>query len=250
MRPHAHIRLLVIGTMATALLAMALGATALADVASDDQLPGVARALPISLADSLQIGSDPTDVSSIHLNAGQMLKVGLTGDDGTDFSVALLSSAATSTQDFGHFVAGSFVVGTSTEAFNYEPKTAGDFYLVVYMHTFTGGSYSLSAAVVTQKVSALSGPSSAKHGKWFTLSGYVTPQHNGAKDTTVYWYRSVHGKWKSAGSLKLAPVPLAGTDRSVFAIKYRGPAGKMRFRAAHVSGTSVIYSPWKNVTIK
>lgn len=250
MRPHSHVRLLVVGVVAAALLAMALITTAMADVVSDDELPGVDRALPISLSDSLQITSDPRDISRIHLEAGQMLKVGLTGDDGTDFSVALLPSAATSTQDFTHFVAASYIVGTSTEAFNYEPKAAGDFYLVVYMHTFTGGSYSLSAAVVTQKVSALSGPSSAKHGKWFTLSGYVTPQHNGAKDTTVYWYRSVHGKWKSAGSLKLAPVPLAGTDRSVFAIKYRGPAGKIRFRAAHLSGTSVIYSTWKNVTIK
>jgi hypothetical protein len=111
------------------------------------------------------------------------------------------------------------------------------------------GSYGLTASIATQRVSSLSGPSKTKRGEWFTLSGYVTPQHDQSANTRMYAYRLVHGRWKLFSTLRLAPHP-AGADRSVFSARYKGSVGRMRVRAAHTSGTNVIYSPWKYVTVK
>jgi hypothetical protein len=236
--------------LTAALLFTAVATTAIAAPSPSDTIPGVDRALPLSLSDSLSTSTHVFNVSRIHLDAGQMLKAGLTSDPGTDFFIALLSSAATGTQDFNHFVGYSISVGTSAQSFNYEAPSAGYFSLEAYMHTLVPGNFALSAAVVPQRVSSLSGPSSVKAGKWIYLSGYVTPMHNGAKDTTIYWERKVRGKWKAMSNLKFAPMPQAGTDRSVFTFKYKGPKNAMRFRAAHKSGPTIIYSPWKSVTVK
>ncbi len=252
MRPAALFGRIALGIAAVCVLLLPLAGTASAEsTPGDGQIPGIARALPLTIDDTLNITDDVEDVSRIYLRAGQMLGVAMVGSEGTDFTVALLSKDATSVSDTTHFVAISATEDTSTESFLFEAPTTGYYYLDVYMHTTSGdGNYFLQAGIVTQRISALSGPSKVRPRKYFTVSGWVTPKHAPNKGIVAACaYHLERGRWKKRTSVATARLRDGGS-RSVFSFRAKLSAGKWRIRASHNVGTRTIYTRWKYVAVR
>jgi hypothetical protein len=147
-------------------------------------------------------------------------------------------------------VATSAAAGTSRQSFNYEAPTSGLYFIEVYVPETmpVGGGYSLESSILTQRVSDLTGPSNARRGKGFALSGYVTPEHIGK--TVMYAYRLSGRKWILAKTLALPLTPDVSLDRASFRARFTVSAGRYRFRVLHTSGQAVIHSNWKYVVVK
>lgn len=113
--------------------------------AADDEIPGVA--VPASpIVGSLDEFTDYDDVFAINLVQGQVLRINLVGDAGTDFDTYLYPPGTTSV------ITGSTVAEAATssypEAFTYKAPASGTFYLDIYAFSGTG-SYTLTYQVIT-----------------------------------------------------------------------------------------------------
>lgn len=244
-----------------ALTWMMAGATfALANPGGDNIASAIATALPLVADGSIDATTtDMRDVYAITLKRGQTLdvRIALTSAEtsDTDFDLFLYRPGTTSIDETHTPRAMWSATASSNEHFTFMAADAGTYYIDVAAWA-GAGSYTLNAKIISAvpfKISGLSVPKSAKHGKKVKVAATVTPAYNGTYAPVFFhFYRYEHGKYKQKAVVAGSGTRNPGQAKSTLYAYYKfAKKGKWRVRAefwdeAH----SRKFTSYKYITIK
>ncbi|MDZ4169728.1 MAG: PPC domain-containing protein [Coriobacteriia bacterium] len=245
--------------LATSLAAPSL---AVAEIEPDDQIPGLSKKLPFSEVGTLtffvgeeEVG-DVGDIYAVWLNAGETLRTGMRGSSQTLFHLSLLRPGTPSIYDDpDDIVAFSKTVnGDPTQKYlRYKAPAAGTYYLHVWMQEDSpNGSYAIHVKrTALYSITRPNVPAKVTRGKWFNITGYVTPGYLfTGKAVTVQLQKRVGSRWVTKLSHKSAPF---GFELGKCRYGARAQLSSGRWRARGSIGDSVEsrrYSAWREFTVR